>query len=306
MNSNCRFAFGILACYSVFLTACNGVFVSVPEQVVWEKTKLYEIKNCTLDGSCFFQYPSTADFSEKDNVATISSKTCDVYFGLAGLEKKITYEVKTAGSGDQSRDSWWNGDVMAGYVIGFPKTDYKFWVYEDGDSISECVSFVDQIADSFTTKPVYYNEKFAFRTSVLPGFRVEYLQNDEGIVMRRTVSGEELKKIVDAEWAHWPKGTKTLPDENPYDVEIGITAMENLLGYEDLGAYLKAECADCTVEFTKNGVFVNEDKLNFAERVYLVMSDDKNIIYRAYLRLPRYRYKYHEKGFSEWVKTIEF
>lgn len=168
----------------------------------------------------------------------------------------------------------------------------------------EKVEFREEKFDLEDEAPTYYNEEFSFGAAILPNFNVEYLEENEGMVMKRTVAGEELKKIYEAEWEHWPMGSKNVPDENPYDVEIGITAMKNLLEYEDMGAYLKSECADCTLEFSGDGVFVNEDRLNFAERVYLVMSDDKSVIYRAYLRLPRHRYMYHQKGFDEWVKSI--
>jgi len=139
----------------------------------------------------------------------------------------------------------------------------------------------------------------------LPNYKVEYLLEDEGMTMRRTVEGEELKKIYESEWETWPSGAKEGPDETPYEAIIGITAMENLLDYKDLGAYVRAECADCTLEFFGDGVFVGEDKVRFSERVFLAMSEDKKTLYRAFLRLPRHRFRHHQAGFDEWVKTIE-
>lgn len=305
LNSMTGNFFKILVCISLLLTSCGGFSVSVEKNVEWEKSKMYEVRDCTMEGNCFFQYPSSANLVEKDGRVIISNDECDVYFGVATPERRGIYAIKISDSDGKNSESWLLENILIGYFVVAGDSNYKFWVYEGGDDMSECVGFVDQIADSFTDRPTYYNERFSFTTAILPNFRVEYLQDENGVVMKRTVAGEELKKIVDAEWEYWPTGTKTLPDENPYDVEIGITVMENLLGYEDLGAYLKAECSDCTLEFYGNGVFVGEDKRNFSERVYLMMSDDKKHLYRAYLRIPSPRYKYHVKGFDEWVKTIE-
>ena len=300
-----KFYIGSICC-CLFLTSCGIVSTEFEKNVSWEKAKIYEVKSCTIEGSCFFQYPYSATIGGEGGVMTISDDQCNVGFGLTIPDKKGTYEVEKSVTDYGYRESWTESGILVEYIIGFAENDYKFYLYDGGEEIAGCVDFVDQLAESFTDRPTYYNEKFSFTTAILSNFKVEYLPDNEGVVMKRTVSGVELKKIYDADLADWPSGAKEGPDEMPYEVEIGITAMENLIGYKDLGAYVKAECADCTLEFFGGGVFVGEDNLNFAERVFLAMSDDGHILYRAYLRLPRHRYKHHNKGFDEWVKTIEF
>jgi hypothetical protein len=286
----------------VLVTTACGVTV---QNVQWEKTKMYEIYKCSGEGSCYFQYPSSAAITEEVGTVFISNDACQVNFGENMMAEKEKYNVKTSKNGNHLSESWFLGNKMAAYIAGFEGKSYKFWVFDAAGDVSQCVIFVDELANSFTDKPTYFNDQYSFSAAILPDYKVEYLKDNAGIVMTRQVAGEELKAIIDNEWKTWPTGTKNVPDPMPYMVEIGIEAKENILGYKNLGEYVKSECADCSTEFLENGVLVNVQQRKFSERVFLAMSDDKNTIYRAYLRLLNYRYKYHQKGYDEWVKSIE-
>ena len=308
----------ILVLGSLFLTACGGIVLpkdSVEVEVNdvnnnnlgSAKSQIYEVKNCTMAGSCFFEYSIEATITQEGENIAINENGCKVFFGLNKPKQDPSYDAKVAGD----EFIYWLKDgengksIHVGKFSGLEDTNYDFWLYNEGKDIASCEYLINHLNDSFTNRLVYSNEKFGFKTVLLPNYRVEYLPMDEGITMKRTVDGPELSQIVTAEWETWPLSAKEGPDETPYEVVIGITAMKNLLEYKDLGAYVKAECADCTLEFFGDGVFVGEDKINFSERVYLLMSEDKETLYRVYLRLPRHRFKYNQKGFDEWVKTIE-
>jgi hypothetical protein len=267
---------------------------------------LYEFKDCNVGGSCFFNYPLSANISKQDDVILVSDGMCKVSLGLNSPEKDSVYEAKVAGDFLFWFKKGENGEMVnVGKIAGFDNTNYQFWLYDEGKDVSSCEYLIDQVTYSFTNRPTYLNNEFGFKAGILPGYKVEYLQDNMGMMMIRQVAGQELKDIIANEWKTWPGGTKSEPDPLPYSVEIGIVASENLLGFKDLGEYVKSECADCSTEFLENGVFVNVQRRQFSERVFLAISDNKKILYRAYLRLLSHRYKYHVKGYDEWVQTIE-
>lgn len=197
--------------------------------------------------------------------------------------------------------------ILVGFLVGMIFLTGCSGIFGGENDDFEKENFEEVANDeSADLKSVYRSEKYSFQAKILENYKVEYLEGDEGFIMRRSVVGEELKKIYDLEFENWPGSAKEGPDESSYQVIIGISAMKNLMEYEDLGAYIKSECADCSLEFSGNGVFVGEDKGSYSERVYLAMSDNKNILYRGFLRLPPHRFKYHQKWFDEWANSIEF
>lgn len=304
-NLNSKKIMIVLAMAVVFFSSACSQNKGMSEPT-WAKSKIYEVKQCGANGSCYFQYPLEAKIVSENGIVKISNPACDVRFSPKDFSSDDSYELQSTTTGGNIYESCLQDNKIICYSAYKDGNPSKFWLYNDGKDISACTNFVDELIKSFSDKPVYFNEKFGYRTVILPQYKLEYLSEGEGITMSRMVDGNELKMQYDKDMKVWPKaGSKDKPVSIPYLVEIGVIAMENTEGYRDLGAYIKSECVDCSTEFLKNGVFLDKDMKNYSERLFLMMSDDKKLLYRAFLRMPRSRFEYFKDEFVNFAKSIE-
>lgn len=159
----------------------------------------------------------------------------------------------------------------------------KVLVFEDSATLTEA-QVVQEAEPDFD----YVNNKFSFALNFPEGYEIEYLENDSGVLIKKGFEYEDSKKGI-----------------IKYKVEVVVLPFDNLLEFENLSEFIVSQYFDYSVEFKENGVFVDEGSGSDAIRHFFWLSDDKKIIYEAYLRCPSVRYNEHKEFFDKIVEDFE-
>lgn len=293
----------------VLLVGCGKVV----QPFSWQKSKIFKVEFAVenveggqvveggsepLAKTFYFEYPAEAQVSGTAENGQLVYQNCVLHFGDEEV-KELMVEYDSSSYSEKkivekvAHVYRQNDDRIILYVIETTKfmPHYYFWLDREGGAGTICHDFAHKIADSFDDKPFYSNQKFGFRAAILPNFSVEYLNEGEGIVMRRGAEGEyqRMDKVY---------------QEN-YTVEIGVKAFANTLNYPDLSAMVFKEFPDLSNQFVGNAVYVDQGDATEAIRHYFMMSGDGSYIYEAYLKLPSVFYPRHAQGFEDFLKTIE-
>lgn len=138
----------------------------------------------------------------------------------------------------------------------------------------------------------YVNNKFSFALNYIEDYKIEILDNDAGILMKKWF-----------EYEH-PKQGKI-----GYKVEIVVLPFENILEYRDISDFIAAEYSGYTIEFKDKGelkgVFVDEGVGGDALRHFFCLSKDRKIMYEVYLKCLSTRYSKHKNLFDKFVDDLE-
>lgn len=290
----------------LMFTGCGAVPTSNIEISTDVTYKIFEVKNCVEERSCYFQYPYGASISESSSGVNggIEYDNCKIMYGTdlpINLDQYDSIKFEKDDKVYQTVTEKEGGTVY--YIASFKGNNYKFWLVEEKPS--SCKDFWQQIVDSFTDKPVFVSDEYSFRAGILSGYKVDYLPNGQGFTMVHRIAGDELKAEYEKELETWPSGAHGLPYNEIYNVEMGITAYENVQEYSDIADLLKKEYPGYTMEFAPNGVFIGEDQQMFAVRNFVTLSENGKYIYRAYFRIPSAMYNFHKDEFDKWTETIE-
>lgn len=300
----------ILLILSLFLFAScistGGGYVS------FDKSEFYEIKvgveseaegedSVEIEGemSYFVSYPQSGVIEEADGVFEMDYKNCLVEFGEdldyeADLDGVV--EIKRNDEGNVLYQAWYEDDLLVRYGGVLNVYDYNFWLSDYENGVSGCILILEGMAESFTDKPFYYNEKFGFKIDLLPDYKLEYLPSGEGVLMKKWIEGV----CADA----WDEEY-----ECGYKVEIYVMAFENMMGYVNLADFIANKYGGFSAEFADfgngAGVFIDEGAGEDAIRHYFMMGEDSSVIYEAYLKVPSVNYSAHKEGFDMFVPSFE-
>jgi len=278
--------------------------------VSFDKSEFYEIKAGGEDEaegedlaeagvSYFVSYPQSGVIEESDGVFDMTYKNCLVSFGEdldyeADLDGVV--EIKRHDEGGVSYQAWYKDDLLVRYGGLLERYDYNFWLFDYEDGVSDCILILEGMAESFTDKPFYYNEKFGFKVDLLSDYKLEYLPSGEGVLMKKWIVG-----VCADEWGE--------EYECGYKVEIYVFGGENVMQYQNLADFIANKYGGFSAEFADfgngAGVFIDEGAGEDAIRHYFMMNTDSGVIYEAYLKVPSNRYSDHKAGFDDFVSSFE-
>lgn len=272
--------------------------------VSFDKFEFYEIKDegegeDSAEMSYFVSYPQSGVIEESDGVFDMTYKNCFVSFGEElGYEADLddVVEIKRHDEGDVSYQAWYEDDLLVRYGGMLNVYGYNFWLSDYENGVSGCILILEGMAESFTDKPFYYNEKFGFKVDLLSDYKLEYLPSGEGVLMKKWIEG-----VCADEWGE--------EYECGYKVEIYVMAFENVMGYVNLADFIANKYGGFSAEFADfgkgAGVFIDEGAGEDGIRHYFMMNKDSSVIYEAYLKVPSNRYSDHKVGFDEFVPSFE-
>ncbi len=280
--------------------------------VSFDKSEFYEIKvggedelgdedlvEAEAEVSYFVSYPQLGVIEESDGVFEMTYNGCFVEFGEglnyeAGLNDFV--EIKRHDEGDVSYQAWYEDDILVRYGGLVDGYGYNFWLFDYENGVSDCILILEGMAESFTDKPFYYNEKFGFKVDLLSDYKLEYLPSGEGVLMKKWIEG-----VCADEWGE--------EYECGYKVEIYAMAFENMMGYVNLADFIANKYGGFSAEFADfgngAGVFIDEGAGEDGIRHYFMMNANSSVIYEAYLKVPSVNYSAHKMGFDEFVPSFE-
>lgn len=280
----------------VLISGCASEVISLEkEKLQFEEVQIADVKY-------YFKYPAEALMNSKDKV--LSYKNCDVNFGQnPDFTKFAELELEDNKKGQLTYNAWYKDDILVAYAVVLHDWNFAFWM-EAVEVGGDCIGLIDDAAESFSDELIYENERLGFSARLPADFKVEYLPNDAGMVLKKWV---EKKIVLDN---NLPKDPKEVDVFEPYRLEMGITAIENLDDFESLADFVGKNYPGYTIaakDFEKfSGYLVNETVVLDAVSHFFVMSSDGSLIYDIYLRVPGKRYLAHEKEFEKFVKGVEF
>ncbi len=275
---------------SLILSACS----QETETFTKQKYEFYEVH--LGDTKYYFKYPSGAAISENNGMGNMTFGSCNVNFkqaenfdgfanGLEGLKKE-----NHSADGMEYR-AWYKDDLLVGYEGGISKLNYNFWSENEEKGVQNCVVLVDDMVESFTDELAYMNDEYGFSVPLPADFKVEYLPEDEGVLVKKWIENKEVK------------------DFEPYAVEMGVKAVRNLEEFDDLSDFVGANYAGYSFQFEDykkfSGYYVQETQMLEAINHFFVLSDDAEIIYDIYLKVTGKHYAAHEKQFKDFVQSVE-
>lgn len=254
----------------LFLPACGGV----QTEDFGEKFEFYEV---ALDGETFyFSYPASAIVSERGDIVNVFYRDCDVDFELlpdVGVESYANVVKK----GQHEFRLETDDNEFVSYV-GIVNEGRGFWT--DGE---DCVDLVNQLTESFSSNLGYVNKKYGFTVNLPADFKVEYLGDGEGVLLKKWVEREGLAG---------------------YKVEIVFLPFEDLSGAEDVADYVGKKYPGFSFDFLGDGIFVDEGGTGGeAVRHYFLMKG--STIYEAYMKVPSIHYGAHKQFFDELAGGIK-
>lgn len=268
----------IFLIFSFLLAGCTPSAGTVSET---QKYTFYQIPE--LSGMSF-RHPVEALVLEDALPKAVSFDGCKVYFGKEYLKDESGFELKEKENDKFNFKAFYKEDEIVHYLAVLKGQDFGFWVDE---KVEVCLDFMDSITDSFTDKPLYYNERFGFQVEMLPDFKVENLGDGEGIMMKKTHKIEATKE----------------EEKSEFVVEIGAFGAENVLKYATLPDFLADKYTGYTMEFFQNGVFVDESlSKSEAIRHYFILREET--IYEAYMRIPSAKYNLYKDTFTNFAGTL--
>lgn len=139
----------------------------------------------------------------------------------------------------------------------------------------------------------YVNEKFSFGLNLPDEFDVENLEN--GLLLQKWFDPPD-PKIID------PKKKDMYVS---YKLEIVFLPFDNFENYPNLAEYIAEKYPGYVIEFANDGYFVDEGLGADAIRHFFRMSDNKKVIYEAYMRVPSFHYGTHKELFDELALSME-
>ena len=282
--------------------------------VSFDKSEFYEIKVGGEDEaeaededsaedeakvSYFVSYPQSGVIEESDDIFEMNYKNCSVEFG-EGLDYEADpndfVEIKRHNERDVSYQAWYEDDLLVRYGGVLSVYGYNFWLSDYENGVSDCILILEGMAESFTDKPFYYNEKFGFKVDLLSDYKLEYLPSGEGVLMKKWIEG-----VCVDEWGD--------EYECGYKVEIYAMAFENMMGYVNLADFIANKYGGFSAEFADfgngAGVFIDEGAGEDGIRHYFMMGEGANVIYEAYLKVPSVNYSAHKEEFGDFVPSLE-
>jgi hypothetical protein len=264
--------------------------------VSFDKSEFYEEK--IGEETYYFRYPQGAELNEDSG--SMMYESCEVNFGI-GLSP-IFHEnlvLKERTNGDFSYEAWYYDGLLVVYSGEMKSVDFAFVVSDFDEGVSQCVDLVNKLTESFTDKPIYYNEKFGFKVDLLADYKVEPLPSGEGVLMEKWIEQEDCEdeeKEIDENCGN-------------YKVEIYVMGQDNVMEYENLADFVRKKYEGYSVEFVDHegmpGICVDEGSGEDALRHFFIMDEDASVIYEAYLKVPSFYYSKHRSEFDEFVKGIE-
>lgn len=249
------------------------------------------------DGASFFiEYPKSAIVEEDGGEGTLLYDSCTIKFSSKSssmykdfYDLSVGYDVNAKSAASVDYEAWFKSDALSAYLAVLNDFDYAFWVYGEGSDVSSCTPLVDFLAEHFTDRPMYVNDKYFFAVEIISDYKLDYLADDGGLIMKRWVEEDGI---------------------SPYAVEIMLTAYSNSMDYLDLSDLLIKKYADYDSEFVEfenvSGFFVNDVADSYAIIRFFTMSDDASIVYESYLKIPSIYYGKYESFFRDFLKTIQF
>lgn len=159
--------------------------------------------------------------------------------------------------------------------------DFGFRFKSEG----KCCDYAEVMAETFTDEWIYVSDRFNFKIQLRYDFQNNYLQNDQGVVMRQIGEGGAPLEVI-------------------------VRGEENLREYSDLGEFLAEKYPGFTYEFASfsnfTGVFVDESlSKGEAMRHFFIMSEDKETIIEAVMSFPRDKYTVYRDFLDAVLEKIE-
>lgn len=275
----------------LLLTAC----ASQGPAVTWEKTSFYELD---LNGeSYFFRYPEDASISDASDGLRIFYGDCKIFAGQ-DLQDFSDMTPAEKDRGEMKLIAWYKEDLLSAYDAEVTEFNYKFRVGDGSTDVSACIDLVEAVAESFSSQLDYVNEHYAYSLNLPSDFDVQYFEEEDGLVLRKTVQLELTAEEIEDE------------KEPQYRVEIVVAPFENVDNYYDVNSFVKEKYSGYSVEFAEfdggSGFYVDEGAGGDAIRHFFALNRDRSAIFEAYLKLPSSFYNEHKETFDAFVSEIKF
>ncbi|MBI4231715.1 hypothetical protein HY605_00665 [Candidatus Peregrinibacteria bacterium] len=273
--------------FSLFLlftfSACSGTSSVEPAKV--------EFKKVELDGKeFFFRYPSESIVSED----SIFVAACKVKYGRDLEELDASLELNKRENEGKEYTAAYKNELLVAYKVWLPAFSYGFEVMDQESGAQGCIDIVDGMADSFSDKLGYVNDKFAFSLDLPSDYEVSYL--NDGISMTKLVAASEEFDPEDPE-----------AQLDAYKVEMVVFPFEDLEDFADLSSFIEVKYPGFSIEFVTfdkvAGYYVDEGLGVDSVRHFFAMKGDT--IYEAYIKLPSYHFPKHQQEFENLLKGME-
>lgn len=290
-----RKIFLFLVC-PIFLVACN----SSTDSLFADNSEFYKVN---LDNNVYyFSYPSGSTLKAAAEGGSLIFENCNLNFGEVSQEDlylpddKLKRNIRKEGI--RSYSAWFNGELPVLYAGLVTDVGFGFWIYDVKGIKEQCVDLIDALTKSFTDILDYVNERFGFALKLPEDFKVDYLDDEQGLVLKK--------------WVEPPPNENLKDPDFPHKIEMYFIPFENFKGYDDIGEFISKEYAGYTIEMVDypdfSGAYVDESVGTGVEAIrhFFKVGDDKKIIYEAYLKVPS---KYYGEGkviFENVVKTLRF
>ena len=189
----------------------------------------------------------------------------DLYLPGDKLKRNVRKE------GNMVYSAWFNGDSPVLYAGLITDPGYGFWIYDVKGIKKSCVELIDSLTSSFTDKLSYINGRFDFALKLPDDFKVDYLDDEQGLVLKKWVEPPVSENLKDPDF--------------PHKIEISFVPFENFNDYNDIGEFISKEYSGYTIEMADypgfSGIYVDESLGTGVEAIrhFFKMGDDGDIIY---------------------------
>jgi len=291
----------------LFLVSC-GQFLDSPG---FEDPEIYKISYDAVD--LFFDYPKGALIAEKNGQGELYYNSCRIKFASSDSEsyEKFLFVKDDSWVSNMKNENgiefkaWIFDSKLVAYEAKKVDFNYVFWIYDNGDDVSDCTDILDKMINSFTDKSVYQNDKFSFSVKILADYKIEYLLNGNGVLMKKWIDKEQLEKEgIDKKALR----RLNMPNIEGYKIELIAKAYANVEGYKDLADMINQKYSGFTTEFGTynniNGVFIDEGADGVALRHFFVFSEDSKNIYELTLEVPRAFFSRNKDVFEELLSSF--
>ena len=268
---------------SLFLVACQ----SAPGSYDFGDLEVFEYD---IDGETFyFSYPATSYVKDFEY---LTFNSCKVYFGEDRPEPKEGIDVNKK----KNYEAWFNEKLFITYLAD---VDGFYFYVQDSEDVSACTELLEMLASSFTDELIYENDKYDFRMVIPTEYKVDYLDEDAGLVFSKWVDIEiDPDDYEDGE----------IP-ETKYKVEMVILPFENMEGFNHISEYIAEKYAGYSLQFVEydkvSGFYIDEGLGDDAIRHFFTLNRKGDAVIEAYLQLKSAYYNDHKESFDSLVSTIE-
>lgn len=246
-----------------------------------------------------FLYPENATVTNVNGEGemSFSSSTCLLisYGNVENFKKRVSsvkdlenVEIKKDEDGEHVFESWFLDKALVFYAKSLKENDFGFIAFNDLKAQEDCVVILDDLFESLSSELAYINEKFAYKVEMPVDFKVDYLEN--GLILKSWIE---------------PKDGE---DFEPHKIEIVVWPIENFDKDQDLATFVAEKYSGFSLEGKDfsgfSGYFVDESSPTMeAKRHFFTMSEDKTIIYEAYLQVKSKYYPRHKDFFDKFVEN---